>query len=63
MAPVSAGGTGRWLSHEVSLLWEIITFVITSQKKGQTPVLTKAWRMFSFVRARECHRLPWGFPE
>jgi len=52
MAPVSAGGTGRWLSHEVSLLGAIITSVTTSWQKGQTPVLTKAWRMFSFVRAQ-----------
>ena len=52
IAPVGAGGTGRWLSHNISLLGAIITSVTTSRQKGQTPVLTKAWRMFSFVRAR-----------
>ena len=52
IAPVGAGGTGRWLLHDVSLLRAIITSVMTSRQKGQTPVLMKAWRMFSFVRAR-----------
>ena len=52
IVPVGAGGTRRWLSHNVSLLRAIITSVTTSRHKGQSPVLTKAWRMFSFVRAQ-----------
>ena len=51
IALVGAGGMGRWLSHNVSLLGAIITSVTTSRQKGQTPVLMKAWSMFSFVRA------------
>ena len=52
IVPVGAGGTGRWLLHNVSFLGAMIKSVTTSQQKGQTPVLMKAWRMFSFVRVQ-----------